>query len=219
MSWDFFRREYRRAGKPHQCAEAGCEIRKGDLHTYNAGKIEGVLDHYRLCIPCDLIGSEMVHAFDDYCEGYPLGACREQLRVEHGIDDAFAWAVLHRASRAGLTLDLVRRDDVAGVMADREVQIWADGPKAWWIERHPWITDARPKACRYSFRSAAIHPELLTDPNSVRLYLAPPAVEPAPAEIDVEASSWVDDLAFFGLLAAFIALGVAAAWWLGWLQP
>lgn len=114
MSWEFFSARTRTARKPYRCDEAECEIAVGDTYEYGFGKCEGFPLTQRLCTVCALIIGEgfLADLWDD--EGFPLTQVRNELRDEHGIADAEAWAIQHRAER------------LAGAAAKAEAQAVAD---------------------------------------------------------------------------------------------
>lgn len=94
---EFWRSQQLRARKPYVCSECKTAIAVGQLHVYSAGKTEGVMLDFRLCLDCELICVEGCQAFWD--EGAPIGAMRSELRTEHGIDDPVAWARAQQAER------------------------------------------------------------------------------------------------------------------------
>lgn len=94
---EFWRSQEVRARKPYACSECEAAIAVGQRHVYSAGKTEGVMLDFRLCLDCDLICVEGCQAFWD--EGAPIGAMRSELRTEHGIDDPVAWARAQQAER------------------------------------------------------------------------------------------------------------------------
>jgi hypothetical protein len=117
MSWDFFTSRTVKGRKPYTCDECAAPIAKGQRHVYCAGKCEGELDDYRLCLECDRITRAYNLRYDPD-DGYPRGETRAEL-LSDGIADPVAWANEVLAARAV-------------VLAERRAaELAANAPKGW----------------------------------------------------------------------------------------
>jgi hypothetical protein len=131
--WDFHSSTTRTARKPYVCENCSGAIEPGARYVYNAGKFESCLTVYRVCLTCDLVATEWLHAFDAG-EGWPLGELFEDLRDE-GINDPVAWATQHRADRLAkraerdhqAAAERLTREVVERIKAERLRQVEAEG--------------------------------------------------------------------------------------------
>ena len=140
MSYDFWSSKDVKARKPYTCDECSAAIAVGELHNYGAGKTEGELVSQRLCLRCHAIIHETFCADFWDGEGFPMGEVRAVLRDEHGIEDAAAWAIVHRAERLvkeaardAANLRAAIRHEILGEIGDeRRRQIEVEG----WTPEH-----------------------------------------------------------------------------------
>ena len=121
--WEFVNSRNVKAAKPYKCDEAGCEIAKGEVHQYTAGKVEGYFEDYRLCLKCAALAAAYCREFDD-AEGWPMGALRESIREEAGVDDIDAWLAgseARAAERQAAQAEAKARRDARFAALDGEI--------------------------------------------------------------------------------------------------
>ena len=58
------------ARKSHKCCECGCAIDKGDRYEYVAGKWEGYLDTFKICVHCLVIRDHIDAGAECFCWAY-----------------------------------------------------------------------------------------------------------------------------------------------------
>lgn len=138
MAWDFINTKYVEARKPHVCEECKATIAVGERHAYTAGKVEGYLEQYRLCMTCEGLAMAWCELVNE--EGWGLGELRTQLAeegVESPYDEFLAKASAQRAARSiGYHNERIADRVVKGVLAERRRQLVVEGCTAQHDDEH-----------------------------------------------------------------------------------
>jgi hypothetical protein len=77
---DVFESKIVKGRKEYKCIECGDMIKKGEKHEYSKWLFEGDWNHARTCAVCVNIRKSV------YCGQYAVGALRETILEEFGID-------------------------------------------------------------------------------------------------------------------------------------